>query len=359
MANNFSLNPNVVTAWAAQLKAQKGVMLEPQVRKSGKGFNVVHRMPLASLLHGLLWKISKGYRNNRIEERHAYLNVLEDQVRTSYGLVKKYSSNGHRLANPEVVQGRKPADSVDGSPVLPTKCYEKLRDDTGPSQVLFNRINAARENASVNRKAYMTSLHEIFLGIASKTPYSQETNISSLKKELRKPARDTNCNRLAEACRRETVAYEGKREKATGSSYVSEAMQILPPVDPPPLPPTAHNIQPAPSGIEPGRRQAPEPPTQTEGSDPIYEQINPTALKEEITVTTDQVLQSSLGDSQTDPNQEITSTTQDLRSNLETSQSDSEPELQLEDPPAHQDSQTQPEAEISVSSVKNPNVSSL
>ena len=246
MANNFSLNGNVTTAWAAQIKAQKGVMLEPQVRKSGKGFKVVHRMPFASLLHGLLWKISKGYRNNRIEERHAFLNVLEDQVRKSYGLNNKYSSNGHRLAKPEdgkpildTQSARAPAGNPGGSPTLPSKCYEKLQNDKGPSAQLFNRINAARKNASVNRKAYMTSLHEVFLGIATETAYSDVDGVASFKQEWRKPKNATSNNKLAEACRRETVAYEKKRQKAIGGSHISEAMGILPLTRMRPLPPTS------------------------------------------------------------------------------------------------------------------------
>ena len=270
MANNFSLNRNVTTAWAAQIKAQKGVMLEPQVRKSGTGFKVVHRMPFASLLHGLLWKISKGYRNNRIEERHAFLNVLEDQVRGSYGLENKYSSNGHRLANPEegkpilgtLQSALAPAGNPGGSPALPSKCYEKLKNDTEPSALLFNRINAARENASVNRKAYMTSLHEVFLGIATEDPYSEADDVASFKQEWRKPKDATSDNKLAEACRRETVAYEAKRQKATGGSYISEAMEILPPVAQTPRPPAQ-------------RRQAPPPPRDslTQRQDPDYEEI--------------------------------------------------------------------------------------
>ena len=278
MANNFSLNGNVTTAWAAQIKAQKGVMLEPQVRKSGKGFKVVHRMPFASLLHGLLWKISKGYRNNRIEERHAFLNVLEDQVRKSYGLNNKYSSNGHRLAKPEdgkPILGTHPSASAlagnpGGSPALPSKCYEKLQNDKGPSAQLFNRINAARKNASVNRKAYMTSLHEVFLGIATETAYSDVDGVASFKQEWRKPKNATSNNKLAEACRRETVAYEKKRQKAIGGSHISEAMGILPLTRMRPLPPhPRHTRRPLPPTQGRTRRaslppvaQAPLPPTQ-------------------------------------------------------------------------------------------------
>ena len=274
MANNFSLNRNVTTAWAAQIKAQKGVMLEPQVRKSGTGFKVVHRMPFASLLHGLLWKISKGYRNNRIEERHAFLNVLEDQVRGSYGLENKYSSNGHRLANPEegkpilgtLQSALAPAGNPGGSPALPSKCYEKLKNDTEPSALLFNRINAARENASVNRKAYMTSLHEVFLGIATEDPYSEADDVASFKQEWRKPKDATSDNKLAEACRRETVAYEAKRQKATGGSYISEAMEILPPVAQTPR--AAAPIH---------TRHAPPPPVDalTQRQDPDYDILHP------------------------------------------------------------------------------------
>ena len=129
------------------------------------------RGPLAQLLHNFMWAVSPGYRDKKLENRLALLNMIEDEIRTSSGSQAKYSREGLKSHRGEPEQGgpgeKDPVRTLDDRPSEARRGVWK--DGEAPAG-LSKDVNTALKNAERNvgnRQAFLDSLHRIFITAAA------------------------------------------------------------------------------------------------------------------------------------------------------------------------------------------------
>ncbi len=129
------------------------------------------RGPLAQLLHNFMWAVSPGYRDKKLENRLALLNMIEDEIRTSSGTQAKYSRQGLKSHRGEPEQGgpgkKEPVRTLEDRP---SEARRGVWEEGHPPLDLSKDVSKALKNAERNvgnRQAFLDSLHRIFITAAA------------------------------------------------------------------------------------------------------------------------------------------------------------------------------------------------
>ncbi len=174
-----NIKPTVgyLAAWSAVNKANKPrmgyssltAMKQKRFARERDGIEAAYfvrrRGPLTQLMHSFMWAVSPGYRDKKLENRHALLNMIEDQIRTSSGSDAKYAYNGKELPQRSSQSENNPQVMV-----RPSKAHSDVWKNGAPPVDLPEKIGAALQRAErniENRQAFLDSLHRVFLTAAA------------------------------------------------------------------------------------------------------------------------------------------------------------------------------------------------
>ncbi len=129
-------------------------------------YSVRRRGPLSQLLHSFMWAVSPGYRDKKLENRHALLNMIEDEIRTSSGSQAKYSRQGLKSYQGQEV----PKNQIRTLGDRPSQAHREVWANGQPPAGLSKDVSTALKNAERNvgnRQAFLDSLHRVFIAAAA------------------------------------------------------------------------------------------------------------------------------------------------------------------------------------------------
>ena len=141
------------------------------------------RGPLAQLLHNFMWAVSAGYRDKKLENRLALLNMIEDEIRTSSGSQAKYSRQGLKSHRGEPEQGgageKDPVRTLDDRPSEARRgVWKEGEAPAGLSKDVNTALKNAERNVG-NRQAFLDSLHRIFITAAAEMAPDSEFQLDA------------------------------------------------------------------------------------------------------------------------------------------------------------------------------------
>ncbi len=136
-------------------------------------YSVRRRGPLSQLLHSFMWAVSPGYRDKKLENRHALLNMIEDEIRTSSGSQAKYSRQGLKSYQGQEAQENQIRTIDDRPSQAHREVWANGQPPAGLSEHVSTALKKAERNVG-NRQAFLDSLHRVFIAAAAEIAPDQE-----------------------------------------------------------------------------------------------------------------------------------------------------------------------------------------
>ena len=164
-------------------------------------YSVRRRGSLSQLLHSFMWAVSPGYRDKKLENRHALLNMIEDEIRTSSGSQAKYSRQGLKSYQNQEVQENQIRTLGD----RPSQAHREVWANGQPPAGLSEHVSTALKNAERNvgnRQAFLDSLHRVFIAAAAEIAPDNEIQ-----------QRDDGEHLLSESTKRDMQQKSPSRQK--------------------------------------------------------------------------------------------------------------------------------------------------